>query len=44
MKNKFSILQEFVNLSRNLRLSERDYFILNDGNISIKIDENTFWI
>ncbi|MGB9591644.1 MAG: class II aldolase/adducin family protein [Candidatus Kryptoniota bacterium] len=44
MNDKFSILQELVNLSRNLGLPENDYVILGDGNTSAKIDENTFWV
>jgi len=44
MNEKLSILQELVNLSRNLGLPERDYVILGDGNTSAKIDENTFWV
>ena len=39
-----SLINQLLSLSRNLGKTEQDYVILGEGNISGKVDENTFWV
>jgi rhamnose utilization protein RhaD (predicted bifunctional aldolase and dehydrogenase) len=44
MDHKTQILQNLVQMSRNIGSPEKDYVILGDGNSSARIDEHSFWI
>ena len=44
MENDIEILNELLEMSRNLGNPERDYIILGEGNSSAKIDKDSFWV
>lgn len=44
MVDKRDVLQQLVEMSRNLGLPERDYVIVGDGNTSARVDEKSFWV
>lgn len=44
MQKREEILKELVKLSCSLGKEEKKYVILGEGNVSAKIDENSFWI
>ena len=44
MENDNEILNELLDMSRNLGNPERDYIILGEGNSSAKIDKDSFWV
>lgn len=44
MRKRDKALKRLVKLSRSLGKEEKKYVILGEGNVSAKIDENSFWI
>ena len=44
MIKRDEVLKKLVKLSRSLGKEEKKYVILGEGNVSAKIDENSFWI